>query len=165
MSVARVARSGGRSVVQLREGALVYSTEPASEPLVIFAADVMLQPSTAEPGSGRIAQGSICAIYISVAKGSLGVTSRNETRTVSANQDYVVRLQSGVAFTDAASRQSIPDWSDPQFHGNHKHVACGMAGSPRHPGTTAPSDYGIAAGIGITTTIVLIKALESPDGP
>lgn len=171
-SAARIFRTGDREVVELERGSLSYSAKGVSENLVLFAQDIRFVPKSSDLAVGQISIVTRCEVKASVLRGTLQATSGKESKTIEPGTAYQVLSEIGVDYNDSWKPvlEDYPEYPrDADYHRSHTHVACaeGVWQSNKGPRLPAQDHFKIAilGAAGILTTVVLIKALESPDKP
>jgi hypothetical protein len=152
-------------IAELRRGTLVVSNHSASEGFVIYASDVRIVSDQERPIEGQVSLKSPCELVVSTQQGLMDVVAASEKKTVDHDHAYRVIPEHSV---DDARKPVSPE--DPDYHKNHKHAGC-AAPIAQHavkgPITAANSHFTeLALGAtGVGVTIIVLKALESPDRP
>jgi len=172
-SAARIFRAGDRVTVELERGSVSYSARGVSDSLTLFAQDIKFVPRSGELAVGTIAIVTRCEVKASTVGGTLQATSGKESKTIDPNGSYNVLSEIGVEYNDSWKPvpQEYPEYPrGAEYHHSHKHVACaeGVWQTKRGPilaGTEGHFKIVMAGAVGIATTVVLIKALESPAKP
>lgn len=172
-SAARIFRTGDREVVELERGSLSYAAKGVSENLVLFAQDIRFVPKSSDLAVGQISIATRCEVKASVLRGTLQATSGKESKTIEPGTAYQVLSEIGVDYNDSWKPvlRDYPEYPrDADYHGSHTHVACATGTWQSDKGPHPPWSEGpfkqVAAGTVIAvTTVVLVKALESPDKP
>lgn len=172
-SSARIFKSGDRVIVELERGAVSYSAKGVGENLTLFAQDVKFVPKTSELAVGQITIASRCELRASAQRSTLAATSGKESHIIETNKTYNVLSDIGVDYNDSWKPvlREYPDYPrEADYHHSHNHVACAPgvwqnAKGPIQAG--APGHFVLILGVaaGVATTIIAIKAFESPDKP
>jgi len=164
----------GRTVVELERGAITYAAPGAGESITIFAQDVKFVPDTTKPAEGQIAVRSRCELHAVAVRSTLQATSGRETKTIEESKSFSVASEIGVEYRDSWQPvlADYPDFPrDAQYHHSHSHAACAVAyNTESHNPVKPPIGDGhfreIAVGIiAVSSSIPIIKALESPHKP
>ncbi len=148
----------GRTVVELERGVITYAAAGAGESITIFAQDVKFVPDTTRPAEGQISVRSRCELHAEAVRSTLQATSGRE----------------GVEYKDSWQPvlADYPDFPrDAQYHHSHSHATCAVAyntesNNPIKPPIGDGHFREIAVGIiAVSSSIPIIKALESPHKP
>jgi hypothetical protein len=170
----RIFRQEERTVIELERGVLTYSAPGTGESITVYAQDVKFVPDTSRPAEGQISVQSRCELNASAVRSTIAATSGRETKIIEESKSFSVTSEIGVEYRD--SWQPVPaDYPDfprdAQYHHSHSHAACAVAyNTQSHNPIKPPIGDGhfreIAVGIiAVSSSIPIIKALESPHKP
>jgi hypothetical protein len=152
------------AVVELNDGAVVYTTPGTEQNLVIMASDVRVTPALGVPDLGRVSIDNPCNLTVYSQKGTATAKVGSESHLVEETKAYRIRALNEVAYRDYVS----PDVDD--YHKHHGHRECPAAidmVKSRVPIAAGQSRFLLVSGvlIGAASGIGVWKALESPDRP
>jgi hypothetical protein len=157
-------QSSPTPVAELRRGTLVVSNHSASEGFQIYASDVRIVNGDTRPIEGQVSIKSRCELVVSTQEGLMEVLAGSEKKTVDHDHAYRVIPEHSV---DDAREAISPE--DPEYHKNHKHTGCAVAAAHAAKGPImAANSHFTALALGVTgvgVSIIILKALESPDRP
>jgi hypothetical protein len=164
-SGAHIYRAPYGVIVELNHGTAIYATPGSQQNLVIVASDVRVTPILSLADMGRVSLEDPCHVSVYSQRGQADVQTGPESRVVEEGKAYKVTAMNEVSYRDFVS----PDVSD--YHSYHTHKACAAPTQMVHSNRAA-----IAAGtshfvlvssvvVGVTTGILIYKALESPARP
>jgi hypothetical protein len=141
--------------------------------LSLFAQDIRFEADVTGQTAGQIAVESRCLVRATSTLGNLIASVGGETKSIGGGDSYQIRAEEGVQYRESW-RPVLQDYptglSAAKYHESHSHVACLMNGEQDNRGPAKPAKeghfkYAAAIAVGLGTTIVIHKIMESGEKP